>query len=72
VSGRIWVKNPSVASTRNVFFTPRSPWEPRLYGGGFGVSNPKLQNVYGQLGEPEKPVKPIVLLWPVRLSGINI
>ena len=36
------------------------------------MSNPKLQNVYGQLGEPEKPVKPIVLLWPVRLSGINI
>ena len=36
------------------------------------MSNPKLQNVYGQLGEPEKPVKPIVLLCPVWLSGINI
>jgi hypothetical protein len=72
VSGRIWVKNPSVASTRNVFCTPRSPWEPRLYGGRFGVSNPKLQNVYGALGEPQKRVKPIVLLCRDRLSGINI
>jgi len=36
------------------------------------VSNPKLQNVYGELGEAQKPVKPILLLCPVRLSGINI
>ena len=66
------VAKPSAAITRDVFGTPRSPWEPRLYGGGFGVSNAKLQNVYGALGEPEKPVKPIVLLCPVGLSGINI
>src|SRR5947199_6909243 len=25
------------------FGTPRSPWEPRLYGCGLGVSNAKLQ-----------------------------
>jgi hypothetical protein len=36
------------------------------------VSNAKLQNVYGELGEPQMPVKPIVLLCPHRLSGINI
>ena len=63
---------PCAAITRDVSGTPRSPWEPRLYGGGFGVSNPKLQNVYGELLELQKPVKPIVLLCPDRLSGINI
>ena len=41
-------------------------------GVGFGVSNAKLQNVYGELGEPQKPVKPIVLLCPAGLSGINM
>jgi hypothetical protein len=70
--GTVWVAKPFAAITRDVFGTPRSPWEPRLYGGRFWVSNPKLQNVYGELGERQKPVKPIVLLCPVRLSGINI
>jgi hypothetical protein len=70
--GTVWVAKPFAAITRDVFGTPRSPWEPRLYGGRFWVSNPKLQNVYGELGEPQKPVEPIVLLCPVRLSGINI
>jgi len=70
--GTTWVAKPFTASTRDVCGTPRSPWEPRLYGGLFGVSNFKLQNVYGQLGGPNKPVKPIVLLWPARLSGINM
>ena len=65
-------KTPPSLLRRDVFGTPRSPWEPRLYGGRFWVSNPKLQNVYGELGEPQKAVKPIVLLCPVRLSGINI
>ena len=41
-------------------------------GGGLGCQTLKLQNVYGQLGEPEKPVKPIVLLCPAGLSGINM
>ena len=70
--GTVWVTKPFAAITRDAFGTPRSPWEPRLYGGRFWVSNPKLQNVYGELGEPQKPVKPIVLLCPDRLSGINI
>ena len=70
--GTDWVTKPFAAITRDVFGTPRSPWEPRLYGGRFWVSNPKLQNVYGQLGEAQKPVKPIVFLSPVRLSGINM
>ena len=57
---------------RNPFEAPRSPRETGLYGGRFWVSNSKLQNVYGELGEAQKPVKPIVLLCPVWLSGINI
>ena len=66
------VAKPFAAITRDVFGTPRSPWEPRLYGGRFWVSNAKLQNVYGELGEPQKAVKPIVLLWLALLSGINM
>ena len=54
------------------FGTPRSPWEPRLYGGRFWVSNAKLQIPYGEAGKPQKPVKPIVFLCRLRLSGINI
>ena len=38
----------------------------------FWVSNSKLQNVYGELGRAQKPVKPIVLLCRDRLSGINM
>jgi len=45
--GTVWVTKPFAAITRDAFGTPRSPWEPRLYGGLFGVSNPKLQIVYG-------------------------
>jgi len=70
--GTVWVAKPFAAITRDVFGTPRSPWEPRLYGGGFGVSNAKLQNVYGELGEPQKPVKPIVLFSPDPLFCINM
>jgi hypothetical protein len=45
-------KTPSAASTRDVIGTPRSPWEPRLYGGAFGVSNGKLQMSYGLSSRP--------------------
>jgi hypothetical protein len=54
------------------FFTPRSPWEPRLYGRAFGVSNAKLQNVYRQLGVSLNSVKPIVLLSPHPVFWINM
>jgi hypothetical protein len=72
VDGSIWVAKPFVASTPRRFFKPRSPWEPRLYGRPFGVSNAKLQNVYGELEVAKGPFKPIVLLCPAWLSGINM
>ena len=41
--GTIRVMKPCAAITRDVSGTPRSPWEPRLYGRVIGVSNVKLQ-----------------------------
>src|SRR5262249_29412728 len=42
-------KTPSLQVRRNVFLSPRSPWEPRLYGRALGVSNVKLQMFDGAL-----------------------
>ena len=53
--GTVWVAKPFAAITRDVSGTPRSPWEPRLYGGVFGVSNAKLQMLYGELAAPKSP-----------------
>jgi len=47
--GTVWVAKPFAAITRDVFGTPRSPWEPRLYGGSFWVSNVKFQKFYEDL-----------------------
>ena len=54
------------------FGTPRSPWEPRLYGPTFGVSNGKITIVVQSAKSLKNNVKPIVLLCPNRLSGINM
>jgi hypothetical protein len=68
----IWVAKPYAASTRDVFGTPRSPWEPRLYGCLTGVSNLKIPDVFQRLKRLKRRVKPIVLLSRRRLSGIYI
>ncbi|HYC63955.1 MAG TPA: hypothetical protein VEC14_04420, partial [Reyranellaceae bacterium] len=70
--GTIWVAKPFVASTRDVFRTPRSPWEARLYGMVEGTVNRKIAVIWQRPEGFEKPVKPIVLLCPDGLSGINI
>jgi hypothetical protein len=51
--GTIRVIKPCAAITRDVSGTPRSPWEPRLYGRVIGVSNLKLQIRDGRSRSPK-------------------
>ena len=70
--GTVWVEEPFVAITRDVFGTPRSPWEPRLYGGAFRVSNRKLQTSYGGSGRAGRTVEPIVASGKISGTIINM
>ena len=54
------------------FGTPRSPWEARLYGTVEGTVNRKIAVIWQGVEGAKTPVKPIVLLCPDGLSGINI
>ena len=69
--GTARVEEPFAAITRDVFGTPRSPWEPRLYGGLFRVSNRKLQASYGPSGGLKNAIEPIVPLHRIGCSVIN-
>jgi len=63
---------PAAPSLSGRFRRRRSPWEPRLYGRPFGVSNPKITNLRIVRKTLKTPTKSIVLLCLTGLSGINM